>query len=543
MLTSRVNLLKNTNKSALINYIKHRSFKSYIYSPSFKSLVQNNISYQSRLFSTSTSTNDELPIRESMLYDVVIVGAGPSGLSAAIKLKQLCIQNNVELSICIVEKGAEIGSHILSGNVFDTKALDELFPNWKNEGCPISTQVKKENFLFLTEKYGIKLPVPSLFHNTSENYIISLGELCKWLGTKAEELGVEIFPGFSASEILYENNKVVGIATADQGIKKDGTLKSTFTRGVEIKSNQILLAEGCRGSLAESIINKYNLRSNCDPQTYAIGLKEVWQVNSGFQEGLVEHSVGWPLDANTYGGAFLYHMKPNYVLLGLAVGLDYKDPYLNPYEEFQRWKTHPHVQKHIKDGTCISYGARALNEGGFQSIPKLSFPGGLLVGDSAGFLNPARLKGSHTAMKSGMLAAENIFKHINSGSESSEITSYETELKDSWVYKELHAVRNVHSGFKYGRYFGMIHAAFIGFVSKGREFWTFRNKSKTTDAMATGKASNYSPRPSFKPDGKITFDILSNLQRSGTMHDHDQLSHLSVKPELSSMPEKSLKGN
>lgn len=507
---------------------------------------------------TRSAADDDVLLRgarESMAYDVVIVGAGPAGLGASIRMKQLAKAAGKELSVCVVEKGAEVGAHILSGNVFEPRALNELIPDWWQRGAPIDTPVTEDSFLLLSQTGSVKLPnvlLPSYLHNNG-NYVISLGKLVRWLGTQAEELGVDIFPGFSASEVLYDDKKAVrGIATRDMGINKNGTPKPTFARGMELRARQTIFAEGCRGSCSEAVMKTFDLRAKCQPQTYGIGLKEVWEVPAAqARPGFVQHTLGWPLQSSlmdkTFGGSFLYHMRPNLVLLGLVVGLDYENPYLSPYEEFQRWKHHPEVARHIQGGTPLSYGARCLIEGGLHSIPKLSFPGGVLVGDSAGFLNSVKIKGSHTALKSGMVAAEQIFDAL-SGSASVaetgeisatdavlEVASYQKALEASWVYEELKVVRNCHASFHFGFLPGLVHSGFSTFVSKGKEPWTVGNHA--TDSEKTKKAAECTPIAYPKPDGKLSFDLLSNLSRSGTNHT-DQPSHLRIKPALAFIPEK-----
>eukprot|EP00591_Stephanopyxis_turris_P009152 CAMPEP_0195509062 /NCGR_PEP_ID=MMETSP0794_2-20130614/2095_1 /TAXON_ID=515487 /ORGANISM="Stephanopyxis turris, Strain CCMP 815" /LENGTH=590 /DNA_ID=CAMNT_0040636183 /DNA_START=429 /DNA_END=2201 /DNA_ORIENTATION=+ len=503
--------------------------------------------------------------REHMDYDVCIVGGGPAGLAAAIRIKQRCIEKDVDLSVCLLEKGSEIGAHILSGNVFEPRALDELLPDWRESFAASrgdvsqATPVSGDSFLYLTENKSVQLPnvlLPSQLHNDG-NYVISLGQLCRWLAEVAEELGVEVYPGFAASEVLYsEEDEVLGIATRDVGIGKDGEPKSTFERGMELRARQTLFAEGARGSCSEEIINKLDLRSNKDDQTYGLGIKEVWEIpEENLKPGFVQHTLGWPLQNSVldknFGGTFLYHQEPNLVLAGLVVGLDYQNPYLNPYKEFQRWKTHPDIKVHFEGGTCVAYGARVLNEGGLQAIPKLTFPGGMLLGCSAGFLNSVKIKGSHTAIKSGTEAGNAVFQQLISNQDSfrvaisgeidpnepiSEVTSYEDEMKQSWVHDELYQVRNCHAAFqKWGFLPGLAYAGITAHIFKGREPWTLSHKG--LDADATLPASQFSEIEYPSPDGVLTFDLLTNLQRSGTYHEDDQPAHLRIKPEFAHIPE------
>jgi electron-transferring-flavoprotein dehydrogenase len=464
-------------------------------------------------------------VREFMEFDVV--GAGPSGLAAAIRCKQLAAERGAELSVCVLEKGAEVGAHILSGAVFEPHALNELIPDWREKGAPLNTPAKDDNFLFLTETRAFRLPTPPTLHNHG-NYIISLGNLCRWLAAQAEELGVEIFPGFAAAEVLYhKDGSVRGVATGDMGVGRDGQPTGGFTPGVELHAKQTIFAEGCRGSLTKILFDRFDLRSNCDPQTYGIGIKELWEVDpTRHKPGTILHSIGWPMDAETYGGSFLYHLEHNQVAVGFVVGLDYRNPHLSPFDEFQRFKTHPAIRPVFEGGRRIAYGARAISEGGYQSIPRLTFPGGLLVGDTAGFLNTPKIKGSHTAMKSGMLAAEAVAGLLMSGESGNEAVSYPESLKQSWLWDELYKARNIRPSFRKGLWAGLAYSALDEYVFGGRAPWTLRQHSDHDQLRPACEC----PKIAYpKPDGKVSFDRLSSVFISNTNHEENQPIHLRLK--------------
>ncbi|CAL5223469.1 g5989 [Coccomyxa viridis] len=473
---------------------------------------------------------DSVEPRETMEYDVCIVGAGPAGLSAAIRLKQKCQEADKDLSVCIVEKGAEVGAHILSGNVLEPRALHELLPDWKEQGAPLNVPASDDRFYYLTRKYAFRLPTPPQMHNKG-NFVISLSEMTRWLAEKAEALGVEIYPGFAASEVLYERGAVAGVATNDLGIAKDGSRKDTFARGVELRARATLFGEGCRGSLSQEVMKHFRLReqAGADPQTYALGLKEVWEVQpEKHKPGRIWHTVGYPLDHSTYGGSFLYHMADNKVALGYVVALDYKDPYLNPYQEFQRWKQHPKIRALLEGGSVLQYGARTLNEGGLQSIPKLTFPGGALIGCSAGFLNVPKIKGTHTAMKSGMLAAEAAFDALTGSSRTAaELAAYEDSMQSSWVWEELTKERNVRPSFQLGLWPGMALSAVDTVLLRGNAPWTLHHRHADHEALRP--ASSYAPKQYPAPDNEVSFTLNDSLYRSGTNHDHDQPPHLRLR--------------
>ncbi|MGI4975302.1 MAG: NAD(P)/FAD-dependent oxidoreductase, partial [Janthinobacterium lividum] len=433
--------------------------------------------------------------REAMEFDVVVVGAGPAGLAAAIRLKQL----SPEATVCVVEKGGEVGAHILSGCVLEPRALDELLPDWRERGAPLHTPAGEDRFLLLTRTRSIRLPTPPQMHNAG-NYVVSLGDVCRWLAEQAESLGVEIYPGFAAAELLVEDGQVVGVATGDMGVGRDGTPGPNHQPGMELRAAYTLFGEGCRGSLAKQLMDRFSLRDGVDPQTYALGIKELWEIPAAHHKpGLIEHTIGWPLDANTYGGAWLYHFGENLVSVGFVVGLDYTNPWLSPFDEMQRLKTHPAVSHHLQGGRRVSYGARALSEGGAQSVPKLTFPGGALIGDSAGFLNVAKIKGTHAAMKSGMLAADAVAEALANG-RPTEPETYTARVHASWLWAELQGVRNIRPSFaRFGLWGALLYSAIDTYVFRGRAPWTFRHRHADHETLRPAASS---PRIAYpKPDG------------------------------------------
>jgi electron-transferring-flavoprotein dehydrogenase len=472
--------------------------------------------------------------RESMSYDVVIVGAGPSGLAAAIRLKQIAAETEREIGVCVLEKGSEVGAHILSGAVLETRALDELLPDWRELGAPVTTKVREEKFMFLRETSATSVPtafLPPTLKNHG-NYIISLGNLCRWLGEQAEALGVEIYPGFAAAEVLFdESGRVRGVATGDMGIGADGTPTANHAPGIELHAAYTFFAEGCRGQLGRQLMDRFDLRTDCEDQTYGIGIKELWQVApEQHRPGLVIHTAGWPLGSDTYGGSFLYHLEDNQVAVGYVIGLDYKNPYLSPFDEFQRFKTHPSVRPVFEGGKRISYGARALNEGGVQSLPKLVFPGGVLIGCEAGTLNVPKIKGTHTAMKSGMLAAEAAAAAITGAGAAQPapvLDSFVVAFEESWAYRELWQARNFRPAFKYGLMAGTFLSGLDQVVLRGRAPWTLRHGH--SDHAVLEHKDKHQPIDYPKPDGEVTFDRLSSVYISNTNHEENQPPHLTLK--------------
>ena len=469
--------------------------------------------------------------RESMEFDVVIVGGGPAGLAAAIRLKQLSAERGHELSVCVIEKGSEVGAHILSGAVMDPRALSELFANWQELNAPLNAPVSEDRFMVLTGRSAFKVPnflLPRCFQNHG-NYVISLGNVCRWLGQQAESLGVEIFPGFAAAEVLYDDNGgVKGVATGNLGVGKDGTPTDGYQPGMELHAKYTFFAEGCRGHLGKQLQERFKLREGADPQVYGIGLKELWEIKpEKHQLGLVIHTAGWPLDSSTYGGSFLYHMENNLVAIGYVVGLAYTNPYLSPYEEFQRYKTHPAIRPFLEGGKRIAYGARAIAAGGLQSLPKLIFPGGCLFGDDAGLLNASRIKGSHCAIKSGMLAAEAAFGAVQAGRTSDELAAYPESFRASWLYDELHRARNFKPWMSKGLYTGSLMFGIDQVVLGGRAPWTLHHRHADHDTLT--KKTEVQPIDYPKPDGVISFDRNSSVYLSGTNHEENQPVHLTLK--------------
>lgn len=551
---------KLLSRNAVLSSVIYRKTRLTVSRSATRSFSASRALCQSTEISFQNLTPEEQQIltqeRAVDKVDVCIVGGGPAGLATAIKLKQLDNEHgNGQLRVVVLEKSADIGSHIVSGVIIDPRALRELFPESEHydtngDGVPlppdIVTKVVDEELKYIMGKLVLPVPAPSHMLNKGKNYVGSLNQITAYLGEKAEEVGVEVYPAIAVSDIIYsgDGKSVIGVATKDMGISKSGKPKDNFERGMEFHARQVVFAEGCHGSLTKQIIKKFNLRKDAQNQSYGLGIKEVWEVQpEKFRKGFISHTMGYPLSNDVYGGGFQYHFGDNIVTVGLVIGLDYKNPYISPYQEFQKMKQHPYYKNVLKGGKCISYAARALNEGGLQAVPKLNFPGGVLVGASAGFMNVPKIKGSHTAMKTGMLAAEKMFEVINKlpsledleeqgverlVEEPIDLESYHTAFKNSWVYNELYSVRNVRPSFNsaLGGYGGMMYSGLDTFILRGRSPWTFRFHE--SDASVTETAEKYKPIDYPKPDGEITFDILTSVSRTGTYHDEDEECHLRV---------------